>query len=150
MRFQCGRRQNSWHNVCLYPGGTQRQTRFFFLLFVTYLIIQDIISSEMYDVDIWLNFGCDVGWPKFNVNSTSNVNIKLMSNTDVSCRWDFVFCRLCNQNPTLRQHQILTSTWFSFFNQNATSVQCEPDVTYISGACWVAGQWHFLLSLGTM
>ncbi len=63
----------------------------------------------------WLNFGCDVGWPKFNVNPTSNVNVKLMSNSDVSWRWDFVVFRLCNQNPTLSQCQIDVKYW------------CQPD-----------------------
>ncbi len=65
--------------------------------------------------DLWLNFGCDVGWPKFNVNPTSNVNVKLMSNTDVSWRWDLVVFRLCNQNPTLSQCQIDVKYW------------CQPD-----------------------
>ncbi len=35
-------------------------------------------------VNILLNYGCNVGGPKFYVNSMSNVNVKLMSNTDVS------------------------------------------------------------------
>ncbi len=45
-------------------------------------------------------------WTNFNVNSTSNVNVKLMSNTDVSWHGDLVVFRLCNQNPTLSQRQI--------------------------------------------
>ncbi len=45
-------------------------------------------------------------WTNFNVNSTSNVNVKLMSNTDVSWHGDLVVFRLCNQNPTLSQCQI--------------------------------------------
>ncbi len=72
----------------------------------------------------WLNFSCDVGWPKSNVNSTSNINVKLMSNTDVSWRWDFVVFRLCNQNPTSNWRQILTSTRFSF----STKMQRLSDV----------------------
>ncbi len=47
-----------------------------------------------------------------------------MSNTDVSWRWDLVVFRLCNQNPTLSQRQILTSTRFSF----STKMQRLSDV----------------------
>ncbi len=66
----------------------------------------------------------------------SNVNVKLMSNTDVSWRWDLVVFRLCNQNPTLSQRQIESNIDVNpifIFNQNATSVwrhvQRQPDVT---------------------
>ncbi len=72
-----------------------------------------------WDSDLFLSWQCpagtqrcDVGWPKFNVNSTSNVYLKLMSNTDVGWRWCFVVFRLCNQNLILCQCQILTSTRF--------------------------------------
>ncbi len=86
-------------------------------------------TKQAHNVDIWLHFGCDVGWPKFHVNPTSNVNVKLMSNTDFSWRWDLVVFRLCNQNPTLSQRQIDVK----YCNQNATSVwrhvQHQPDVT---------------------
>ncbi len=47
-----------------------------------------------------------------------------MSNTDVSWCWDLVVFRLCNQNPTLSQRQILTSTRFSF----STKIQRLSDV----------------------
>ncbi len=48
-------------------------------------------ADTRYDVDIGLHFGYDIVWPKFNVNSTSNVNNNLMSNTDVSWRWYLLF-----------------------------------------------------------
>ncbi len=106
--------------------------------------------TTSYDVDIWLNFGCDVGWPKSNVNPTSNVNVKLMSNTDVSWRWDLVVFRLCNQNPTLSQHQIDVKYWrqpdFHFQPKcNVCLTSCPTstwryiDVWCLLGSTWMEG-----------
>ncbi len=52
MRFQCGRRQTvDTMSVCTQEAHNVLQGSFFF--YTSHLIIQDIISSEMYDVDIW-------------------------------------------------------------------------------------------------
>ncbi len=99
------------------------------------------------DVGIWLNFGCDVGWPKSNVNPTSNVNVKLMSNTDVSWRWDLVVFRLCNQNPTLSQRQIDVKYWrqpdFHFQPKSNVCLTSCPTSTwrYIDVWCLLGGYW---------
>ncbi len=51
--------------------------------------------TTSYDVDIRLDLGRDVRWPKFNVKPTSNDNVKLTSKTDVIWRWYLVVFRLC-------------------------------------------------------
>ncbi len=51
----------------------------------------DPADTQRHDVDIGLDFGYDIVWPKFNVNSSSNVNYNLMPNTDVSWRWYLLF-----------------------------------------------------------
>ncbi len=89
-------------------------------------------------------------WPKSNVNPTSNVNVKLMSNTDVSWRWDLVVFRLCNQNPTLSQRQIDVKYWrqpdFHFQPKSNVCLTSCPTSTwrYIDVWCLLGDGWHLL------
>ncbi len=39
--------------------------------------VTDKTSQQAHNIDIWSNFACDVGRPKFNINSTSKVNVNL-------------------------------------------------------------------------
>ncbi len=94
-------------------------------------------GTQRQDVDIWLNFGCDVRWPKSNVNSTSNDNVKLMSNTDVSWHWDFVVFRLCNQNPTLSQRQIDVKYW------RQPDFHFQPKCNVCLTSCPMS-TWHYI------
>ncbi len=56
---------------------------------------------------IWLNLGCNIGLTKFNVNSTSNVNVNLMPNNNICWCWYLVFLGCV----TKIQHQIGVKYW---------------------------------------
>ncbi len=89
--------------------------------------------TTSYDVDIRLDLGRDVRWPKFNVKPTSNDNVKLTSKTDVSWRWYLVVFRLCCKVTKIQrrtnvssQRHIDVKYWYlvvRYGNQNPTSAR---------------------------
>ncbi len=95
--------------------------------------IQPSRHTTSYDVDIRLDLGRDVRWPKFNVKPTSNDNVKLTSKTDVSWRWYLVVFRLCCKVTKIQrrtnvssQRHIDVKYWYlvvRYGNQNPTSVR---------------------------
>ncbi len=112
-------------------------------------------DTTSYDVDIRLDLGRDVRWPKFNVKPTSNDNVKLTSKTDVIWRWYLVVFRLCCKVTKIQrrtnvssQRHIDVKYWYLVVrcgNQNPTSARRHNGNVNTTSNSNIIWRWYLVV-----
>lgn len=81
---------------------------------------------KYFDIDTWLNLGCDIRWPNFMSGQLSaKVSCRLLT-TVVFC-W-FKVLLSCNQNPVSSKHRTSKSSWRSIPSFSHKIWRTKPNV----------------------